>query len=433
MPLVVLKFGGSSLHNHAALLVAAQRAVGFKNDGADVVVVVSAMGSTTDDLLKLAYDLDSDPPIRELDALLATGEQVSMALLATAIYSLGYRATSLNGHQIRLMTTNTHQRAQILSVAEDSVQTALKDSSIVIVAGFQGITSSGETTTLGRGGSDTTALVLAAALNADSCHIFTDVTGIFTADPRFVLSARKLQAITYSEMLELSIHGANVMHPRAVLCGLRYHVPIHVRHFAMPNPGTIITTEETVNAMDITHHAVVGCAIRSNLGRVVISDLPCDGGYQAGIFALLDRNHISVDDILQTTTPPGSITITFTIDQSGLPAITDILKPHINSLPGKPILNVMQGFAKISIVGLGMQSQTGIAATMFEALKGSQIDILNVTTSDIRISCIVKQSDGPAALVLIHDAFGLESTENSAKRYTSEDQKLESTTAKPAT
>ena len=381
-----------------------------KRAGNDVVVVVSAMGHTTDELIALAETITDQPHPREMDMLLSTGEQVTIALMAMAIHSLGEDAVSMTGAQLGMRTNELHNKARIESIDADRIRRELKAGRIVVAAGFQGVTPGGQITTLGRGGSDTTAVALAAALGVAQqdglCEIYTDVDGVYTADPRFVRNARKLDRITYEEMLELASQGAGVMHNRAVMFGQKYEVPIHVRHSAKPDAGTIIC-KETPDMEDIV---VAGCALKRDLGRISLRRIPNTPGMQGIVFNLIADANVVVDDIMQTE--HGELaSLSFTVDHNEL-ADVKIAADKALEMLGTGELAVEIGLAKVSVAGVGMRSHTGVAATMFKALGDAGIPIANITTSDIKISCIVPKQDGERALQVVHDAFELDKASN---------------------
>lgn len=410
MALIVQKFGGTSVADIPCILRCASRAVEAKRAGNDVVVVVSAMGHTTDELIALAEAITDHPRPREMDMLLSTGEQVSIALMAMAIHSLGEDAISMTGAQLGMLTNELHNKARIESIDTDRIRRELKAGRIVVAAGFQGVTPDGQITTLGRGGSDTTAVALAAALGVAQqdglCEIYTDVDGVYTADPRFVHNARKLDRITYEEMLELASQGAGVMHNRAVMFGQKYEVPIHVRHSAKPDAGTIIC-KETPDMEDIV---VAGCALKRDLGRISLRRIPNTPGMQGIVFNLIADANVVVDDIMQTE--HGELaSLSFTVDHNEL-ADVKIAADKALEMLGTGELAVEIGLAKVSVAGVGMRRHTGVAATMFKALGDAGIPIANITTSDIKISCIVPKQDGERALQVVHDAFELGKASN---------------------
>jgi aspartate kinase len=408
MALIVQKFGGSSVADADRIRRCAQRAYDARRAGNDVVVVVSAMGKTTDKLIELANEVTTSPAKREMDQLMAAGEQVSIALTAIALETLGQEAISLTGAQAGILTESTHTKARIRTVHGEQIRRHLKEGRVVVVAGFQGITTDGHVTTLGRGGSDTTAVALAAALKADECEIYTDVDGIYTADPRIVPDARKIERISYEAILELASLGAKVMASRSILFGMKYDVPIHVRHSMLPDPGTWIVPE----SKDMEQEEVTGVALKTNLGRVTLTGLPGGPGVQARIFAAVSAASIMVDDIIQSETAPENTSVSFTVDHADLVDIKPVLDRVLREL-GRGEVQVDVGLCKVSAVGVGMRSHTGVAARMFDALAkakgggGRGIAIQNITTSEIKISCILAKEDGEDALRAVHGAFGL--------------------------
>ncbi|MFO0963264.1 MAG: aspartate kinase [Phycisphaerales bacterium] len=407
MPTIVQKYGGTSVADPERIMRCARRAAQARRDGHRVVVVVSAMGHTTDELIELAGKLTQTPSPREMDMLMATGEQVSVAMMAMALHSLGCDATSLTGAQAGIFTDGAHRKARIARIERERLDRILDAGGIPVVCGFQGESPAGDITTLGRGGSDTTAVALAAALDVSAdggcCEIYTDVDGVYTADPRVVPTAAKLRHISYEEMLELATLGAAVMHPRAVLFGEKFNVPIHVRHSQKPDEGTLIVPEESIME-DIV---VVGCALKPDLGRVSLKGLPRTDGIQAQIFEPIAAANISVDDIVQTEFG-GTTTIAFTVEHGDISDLKTQCQALIGRL-GQGELDIEVGLAKVSAVGTGMKSHSGVASRMFRALADAGVPIHNITTSEIKISCIVDRQHGEKALQVVHDAFGLSS------------------------
>ena len=406
MATFVQKFGGTSVGDVERIGRCAARIKQRVDEGHRVVVVVSAMGHTTDELISLAKEVNDQASRRELDMLMATGEQVSVALLALALQRIGVPATSLTGGQAGIVTDGVYGRARVTKVSRDRLEQELDAGKVPVVCGFQGLSKDGEITTLGRGGSDTTAVALAAALqvaeHGGQCEIFTDVDGVYTADPRLVANASKLQRISYEEMLELALLGAQVMHPRAVLFGERYGVPIHVRHSQRPNEGTLIC-RETPDMEDVM---VVGAALKNDLGRVSLRRIPNNPGVQGLLFEAVAKAGILVDDIVQTEF--GEIaSISFTVDHSEL-ADVKIAASKVLDRVGTGELAIEIGLAKISVVGTGMKSHVGVAGKMFTALGNAGISIHNITTSEIKISCIVGKEHAHQALSIVHETFGLE-------------------------
>jgi aspartate kinase len=405
MSVIVQKFGGTSVAEPARILRCARRAAEARRAGHDVVVVVSAMGHTTDELIKLAEAISVEPSPREMDMLMSTGEQVSIALMAMALHSLGVDAVSMTGVQMGIMTNEVYNKARIQSIDVERIRRELNAGNVVVAAGFQGSTSAGQITTLGRGGSDTTAVALAAALGINdqsgSCEIYTDVDGVFTADPRVVSNARKLDRISYEEMLELASQGAAVMQTRSVLFGQKFGVPIHVRHSGKAERGTIIS-RETPEMEDII---VAGCALKRDLGLISLRKIPNDPGTQGLVFRHIAAANVVVDDIMQTE-QGDTVSLSFTVDHSDLADVKIAAAKAIAEL-GCGEVAVEIGLAKVSVAGVGMRSHAGVAATMFSAIGDADIPIANITTSDIKISCIVPKERAEQALRLVHDAFDL--------------------------
>ena len=406
MAVFVQKFGGTSVGDPLRIARCAARVKQRVDEGHQVVVVVSAMGHATDELIELAGRVSAKPSRRELDMLMATGEQVSVALVAMALEKIGVAATSLTGGQAGIVTDGNHGRALINEVSRARLDEELGFGRVPVVCGFQGVSRSGEITTLGRGGSDTTAVALASALKvAESggcCEIFTDVDGVYSADPRLVPTASKLPRISYEEMLELALLGAQVMHPRAVLFGERYGVPIHVRHSQRPDEGTMICRENP----EMEQMMVVGAALKRDLGRVSLRRIPNNPGVQGMLFDAVAKAGILVDDIVQTEF--GEIaSISFTVDHGDL-ADVKIAASQVLDRVGTGELAIEIGLAKISVVGTGMKTHVGVASRMFTALGDAGIPIHNITTSEIKISCILGKEHAERALAIAHEAFGLD-------------------------
>jgi aspartate kinase len=404
MGLIVQKFGGTSVADAERIHRAARRAIAAKGAGNHVVVVVSAMGDSTDQLIELAKQVCENPPKREMDQLLVTGEQVTIALMAMAIHGQGHEAISFTGGQIGLVTDSSFSKARIQSINKQRVFEQLEKGKIVIVAGFQGVTAEGEVTTLGRGGSNATLVAIGAVLKADVCENYTDVDGIYTADPRIVKNARKIPRISYDEMLELSGLGASVLQTRAVEFAKKYNVPIHVRNSQNDNEGTWIIAENPV----MEHIVVSGAALKKDLIRVAIKSVPDQPGIAARIFGDIASANIVVDDIIQNVMDDGTANISFTVEHGDLHDIKQVCDQLIKELGGKTAPIYHSDLAKVSVVGVGMRTHTGVAQRMFKALADAKINIQNITTSEIKISCIIVKEDGAKALQIIHDAFELE-------------------------
>lgn len=407
--IVVQKFGGTSVADAEKIKNVARAVIKEKELGNDVVVVVSAMGHTTDYLVKLAKEVNPEPSDREMDMLLSTGEGVSIALLSMAIQSLGYDAISLNAMQIGIITENVHLKARIIDIKTEKLIKNLEEGKIIVVAGFQGITSSGEITTLGRGGSDTSAVALAAALNAQRCDIYTDVDGVYTADPRVIPNASKLDKVSYEEMLELARVGANVLHPRSVETAKQFKVPVRVRStFKSDDLGTLIIG---VKNMEI-YQPVTGVAADLSQVRMVVCDVPDVPGNAAKLFGALAKENISVDMIIQSYARKTSNTndIAFTVDKNDLDRASIVLDKIKNELKASAV-HIDDNIAKVSIVGAGMVDRPGIAATMFETLAKMDINIKMISTSEIKISCLVEKQDAEKCVKALHSIFELDSDE----------------------
>jgi aspartate kinase len=402
MSIVVQKFGGTSVATADLVRRAAARAIRARDAGHHVAVVVSARGDTTDDLIALAHEITDRPDPREMDQLLSTGEQISIALLAMAIHAQGCAAISFTGGQVGLITDAVHSKARIQRIDAQRIHDEFAKGSIVIVAGFQGVDANRNVTTLGRGGSDTTAVALAAALGADVCEIYTDVDGVFTADPRLVPTARQMDEMTYDEMLELASLGAGVMHSRAVEFGKKYHIPIHVRSSLTDRPGTMILEE--VSRMEAI--TVRGAALVRDLAKVTIRGVPDKPGVAARIFHAIAAANIVVDDIIQNTSLEGSTDVSFTVAAGELRAVLDTARQLVRDLEAREVVADDQ-VSKVSIVGVGMRSHTGVAERMFKALADAGINIQMISTSEIKISCIIARASAEKALRVVHDAFEL--------------------------
>jgi aspartate kinase len=403
MALIIQKYGGSSVADAEKIRNVARRIAKAKEEGNQVVVAVSAMGHTTDNLIKLAYQVNEQPGDRELDVLLSTGEIVTSTLLALALESLGYKAVSLTGAQAGIQTDSTYSRARILRIDTKRVVSELEKGNVVIVAGFQGVTQEMDITTLGRGGSDTTAVALAASLNADACQIYTDVEGVYTADPHLIPEARKLKDIGYEEMLELASYGARVMHSRAVELGELYNVPILVASSFSDSPGTIICKEAS---MEVKNKAR-GIAYDTNVSKVTVVGVPDHPGIAAAIFEPLARANISVDTIVQNASINNITDLTFTVTRSDSLKAMSIVEPVVKSIGGKQCVTDST-LAKVSVVGTGMQNAPGYAARMFRVLHEQGINIQLITTSEIRITCIISENKVKDAVQALHKAFELE-------------------------
>src|SRR5947208_8522903 len=402
MRLVVQKYGGTSVGTPERIRNVARRLLETQRGGCQVVAVISAMAGVTDNLIKLAHEISPYPNERELDILLATGEHAATALAAMAVNALGGRAISLTGAQAGILTDHTHTKAHIANISPKQVHALLSDDYIVIVAGFQGQTPEGETTTLGRGGSDLTAIALAGALNADACQIFTDVDGVFTCDPRIVLDAKKLKEISYEELLEMAGGGAKVMQSRAVEFAKKFGVEFEVLSSFKKSSGTI-TKEETPSMEDVV---VRGISLDQHQAKLSIAGVRDEPGIAGRIFSNIAAAHIIVDMIVQNASIGGTTDVSFTIHEDELENARKILMRLIGEIGAKR-LNTTSGVAKLSVVGIGMRSHSGVAARMFECLGRNGSNIQLVSTSDIKIAVIVDEKDAERAAQLIHAEFGL--------------------------
>jgi len=400
--IIVQKYGGTSVADTERLKNVANRIVKTKERGNAVVVVVSALGGTTDELLKMAYEITPTPPERELDMLLATGEQVSIALLSMAINALGYDAISFTGPQVGILTDTTHTKAKIMDIRTERILDEIKKGRIVIVAGFQGVTVDQDITTLGRGGSDTTAVALAARLKADVCEICTDVDGVYTADPWLVPDARKLPVISYEEMLELAASGAKVLQLRAVEYGRNYGVLIHVRSSFSDEAGTLV--REVDQMMERAIISGVACDIGE--AKVTIRDVPDRPGIAAKVFKALADANINVDMIIQNVSEKGFTDISFTVVKEDLTRVGRALESIVEELKARgPYYD--ENIAKVSLVGAGMKTHPGVAADMFSALAEENINIQMISTSSIKISCVVDAKEVERAVKAVHKKFNL--------------------------
>lgn len=402
MALIVQKYGGSSVANAERIRNVAKRVIKTKKAGNKVVVVVSAMGDMTDDLIALSEQITKNPSDREMDMLLSTGEQVSVALLAMAIEEMGHPAISMTGPQVGIITDTHHSKARIENISGSRIKAALKEGKIVIAAGFQGQTADGEITTLGRGGSDLTAVALAKALDAKHCEIYTDVDGIYTTDPRIVPDAKKIDVISYDEILELASLGAKVMHSRSIEVGKRFNVPIYVRNSMNDREGTLIT-KENKKMEDIV---VSGAALNEDEAKITLFGIPDRPGVAAKIFKDIADGNVNVDMIIQNKTETGKTDLSFTVYKSELSRALKTLEKIADEV-GADRVSCDKNIAKLSIVGIGMRSHTGIASKMFSALAQKKINIDMIATSEIKVSCVIDGSKGKEALRVVHAAFGL--------------------------
>jgi len=407
--LIVQKYGGTSVANLERIRTVAERIISYKKQGYDLIVVVSAMAGETDRLINLAKQITENPPLREFDLLVSTGEQVSSALLSITLQSMGYPSIALLGYQVPIYTTDLFTKAKIKEIKTEKIKECLSQGKIVIIAGFQGVTEKGDITTLGRGGSDTTAVALAASLKADFCEIYTDVEGVYTADPRIVSKARKLKKISYEEMLEMASSGAKVLEMRSVELAMIYKVPLIVRSSFTNAEGTLITEEDE----EMEKVLVSGITYNRNEARISIYGVPDKPGIAAQIFGPVGEKGIVVDMIIQTARPDGKADLTFTVPRTDYKEALEI----INGVAQKLGAEKVEGdnhIAKVSIVGAGMRTHPGVATKMFETLAKHGINIMMISTSEIKISCVIDEKYTELAVRALHEAFNLEN-ENSIK------------------
>ena len=402
MPLVVQKFGGTSVGDPQKLTAVARRLVAAREAGSQVVGVLSAMGRVTDELLALSHEVSPLPEPRELDMLLSVGERISCALAAMAINDLGHRAISLTGSQAGIVTDTSHGKAKIVDIRAHRIHEALEADQIVLVAGFQGVSTDFEVTTLGRGGSDLTAVALAAALDADVCEIFTDVEGVYTADPRIVPEARKLSVVSYEEMLELSASGGKVLMLRSVEFARNHGVRIHVRSSFSDTGGTLVTSQEELMEQPI----ISGIAHDTSEAEITILGVPDRPGIAAALFRTLADETVNVDMIVQNVSAEGHTDISFTVPKSELLRIDPVIQAVAAEVGARGVQQDSE-IAKISLIGAGMKSNPGVAADMFEALADAGINIGIISTSSIRISCVVPAGEVERAVQVVHDKFRL--------------------------
>jgi aspartate kinase len=402
MSLIVQKYGGTSVGNPERILNVARRIIATHEAGNQVVAVVSAMSGVTDNLIRLAREVSPNPAEREMDVLLATGEQTTIALTAMAINALGKKAVSLTGAQAGIITDGFHTKAKIANITPKQVHSFLDDGHICIVAGFQGQTSEGRITTLGRGGSDLTAIAIAAAIKADICQIFTDVEGVFTCDPRIVKNARKLDEISYDEMLEMASSGSKVMQSRSVEFAKKFNVIFEVRSSFNQNPGTLVKPETT----SMENVVIRGVSIERNQAKVTVTNVPDKPGVAARIFTAIAEANITIDVIVQNVSVSGATDISFTLNKDDLPSARQTLNSVVRDIGAKDLI-AQEGIAKLSVVGVGMRSHSGVAAALFEALSVGGINIQMISTSEIKIAVILDETKIAEAANLAHEAFGL--------------------------
>ncbi|MBN8471044.1 aspartate kinase [Corallococcus exiguus] len=403
MALIVQKYGGTSVGDTERMKNVARRCIAAQKAGHDVVVVVSAMSGETNRLLKLVAQITDRPDEREQDVVVATGEQVSIGLVAMAIHAQGGKAVSFLGHQVRIVTDSTFSKARIKSIDAEPIRAALKQGKIVVVAGFQGVDETGSVTTLGRGGSDTTGVALAAALKADACEIYTDVDGVYTTDPNVCPAAKKLDRITYEEMLELASLGAKVLQIRSVEFAMKYKVPLWVKSSFTEDPGTLVC-EEDASMEDVL---VRGVAYDRNEAKITVVGVPDQPGAAAKLFGALDAKHIVVDLIVQNLSREGRTDVTFTVAKSDFAKAHEVVKQAAQDV-GATGVEVDDTIAKVSIVGVGMRNHSGVAARMFQTLSQEGINIQLISTSEIKTSCVIHTKYTELAVRALHTAFGLD-------------------------
>lgn len=406
MALIVKKFGGTSVGNLAKIRNVANRVIKSYDQGNDVVVILSAMAGVTDGLIKLAKQITDTPQKRELDALMATGEQTTAALLAILLQSMGYKAQSLLGFQAEVRTDCAFGNARIIDIGANRIKTLLENRYIVVVAGFQGSDLEGNITTLGRGGSDTSAVAIAAALKADCCEIYTDVDGVYTADPNICKHARKLEKITFDEMLEMASLGAKVLQIRSVEFAKKYNVPVHVRSSFSEEEGTMVISEE--NGME--RLIVTGVTYKKDEARITMKKVPDQPGIAAKIFTPIAEAGINVDMIIQNTRQGGQTDLTFTVPRDDFKQAMEIGRNVAKKISAEDVIGD-DGIAKVSVTGVGMKNHSGVASKMFSTLARENINILLISTSEIRISCIVAEKHVELAVRALHTVFGLDKTE----------------------
>ena len=404
MSLIVQKFGGTSVGSIERIEQVAEKVAGFRANGDDIVVVVSAMSGETSRLLALASEIQNQPAPREMDVLLSTGEQVTVALLSMALNKRGVRARSYTGGQVRILTDSAHTKARIREIDDARMHRDLQAGNVLVVAGFQGVDENGNITTLGRGGSDTTAVALAAALKADECQIYTDVDGVYTTDPRVVDGARRLPRVTFEEMLEMASMGSKVLQIRAVEFAGKYNVPLRVLHSFKDGPGTLITLEEDSTMETPT---ISGIAFNRDEAKLTIEGVPDTPGVAYKILGPIGEANIEVDVIVQNVSHDKTVDFTFTVSRNDLPAAESVLGQVARDLSAGKV-RADSKIAKVSVVGVGMRSHAGVASQMFAALAEEGINILMITTSEIRISVIIEEKFLELAVRCLHSSFGLE-------------------------
>lgn len=403
MALIVQKFGGTSVADIDKIRNVATKVIREKKAGNEVIVVLSAMAGETDRLIALAQKAAESPDAREYDSLISTGEQVTVTLLAMVLNSMGYKAKSFLGFQVKILTDKVHKKARIMLVDTEEIKNELKCGTIVVVAGFQGVDKDNNITTLGRGGSDTSAVALAAALKADQCDIYTDVDGVYTTDPNICNKARRLDKISYDEMLEMAITGAKVLQPRSVEMAKKYDVPVYVKSTFSDEGGTLVTKEDK----DMEREIVSGITYDRDQAKITVVHVPDKPGVAAALFTPLSDKNIIVDMIIQNASLEGFTDLTFTVSKKDLKDAQKIVENTAKSVGAKKV-EVDDQVAKVSIIGVGMASHSGVAAKMFTTLANESVNIMMISTSEIKISCVIQRKHTELAVMVLHDAFGLE-------------------------
>jgi aspartate kinase len=403
MALVVQKFGGTSVADIDKIKNVAAKAIWEKKAGNEVVVVLSAMAGETDRLIALAHKASESPNEREYDSLISTGEHVTVTLLAIVLNSMGYRSKSFLGFQVKILTDKAYKKARISLIDTDAIKKELNQGTIVVVAGFQGVDEDNNITTLGRGGSDTSAVALAAALKADQCDIYTDVDGVYTTDPNICNKARRLDKISYDEMLEMAMTGAKVLQPRSVEMAKKYNVPVYVKSTFSDKGGTLVTKEDK----DMEKEIISGITYDRDQAKITVVHVPDKPGVAASLFTPLSEHNISVDMIIQNASAAGFTDLTFTVSKKEMKEAQKIVDATAKAVGAKKV-EVDDDVAKVSIIGVGMVSHSGVAAKMFETMSNESINIMMISTSEIKISCIIKRKYTELAVTALHDAFGLE-------------------------
>ncbi len=403
MGLVVQKFGGTSVANVEKIKNVAGKAIREKQAGHDVIVVLSAMAGETNRLIDLAHSAADNPDEREYDSLISTGEQVTISLLSIVLNDMGYRARSFLGFQIKILTDQAHQKARISMIDTETIRKELKKGAIVVVAGFQGVDEENNITTLGRGGSDTSAVALAAALKADRCDIYTDVDGVYTTDPNICAKARRLQRISYDEMLEMAMTGAKVLQPRSVEMAKKYNVPVYVKSTFSDEGGTLVTKEDK----EMEREVLSGITYDRDQAKITVVHIPDRPGIAANLFLPLSERHISVDMIIQNASSQGFTDLTFTVAKKDMKTAQKIVEATAKEIGAKKV-EVDDDVAKVSIIGVGMLSHSGVAAKMFKTMADESINIMMISTSEIKISCVIQRKYTELAVMVLHDAFHLE-------------------------